>query len=187
MNYVDASILMVTHPSFSLIIGTNVILPRLHQLRARCIPLSCALVIGTLLVTYDLEAAPEGTPETTVQIANDVPSSLRETLEKVPVRRSQTRTSSDYLIDPKPYTAELTRSEDGRRLTLSNGLIRRVWRLSPNGACVAFNNLMTSQAMMRSVRPESRLTIDGQQIKVGGLIGQPNHAFLSPEWLERMV
>ena len=51
---------------------------------------------------------------------------------------------------------------------------------------MAFDNLMTGQAMLRSVRPEARVTIDGKSFDVGGLVGQPNHAFLLPEWLENM-
>src|SRR5690606_31888621 len=65
---------------------------------------------------------------------------------------------------------------------LSNGLIRRTWRVHPNGACVEFDNLMTGEAMLRSVRPEARVTIDGVRYDVGGLVGQPNHAYLTDEW-----
>ena len=46
-------------------------------------------------------------------------------------------------------------------LTLENGLVRRTWKLKPNVACVQFENLMTDRSMLRSVRPEARLTIDG--------------------------
>ena len=42
------------------------------------------------------------------------------------------------------------------------------------------------QAMLRSIRPEARVTIDGVAHDVGGLVGQPNHAFLTSEWLDNM-
>lgn len=115
-----------------------------------------------------------------------VDARLLKAVSDLPVAKSVKPPESDYLIDARPFVASVTRSKDGRELILSNGLIRRVWRLSPNGACVAFDNLMTGQAMLRSVRPEARLTIDGKPLDVGGIVGQPNHAFLLPEWLESM-
>lgn len=100
---------------------------------------------------------------------------LAKCLAESPVAESKRRNMQDYLIDSAPYIAKAGRSADDRELMLENGLIRRVWRLTPNGACVAFDNLMTGQAMLRSVRPEARLTIDGEKSDVGGLIAQPNH------------
>ncbi|MGI9430013.1 MAG: hypothetical protein ACR2NM_15235 [Bythopirellula sp.] len=94
--------------------------------------------------------------------------------------------SSDYLIQTPQSRAAVYRSNDARELILDNGLIRRSWRIEPNGACVAFDNLMTRQSMLRSVRPEARVTIDGVSLDVGGLVGQPNHAFLTPEWIDAM-
>jgi hypothetical protein len=94
--------------------------------------------------------------------------------------------SSDWLIDPDPFTAQSSLSEDGRELVLENGLVRRTWRLSPNAACVAIDNLTTGESLLRAVRPEARLVLDGVAYDVGGLHGQPNHAFLLPEWLDAM-
>src|ERR1044072_5311341 len=55
------------------------------------------------------------------------------------------RAESDWLgPSPKRY-AEIFRSADSREIILNNGLISRVWRLAPNAACVAFDNLMTDQ------------------------------------------
>lgn len=93
---------------------------------------------------------------------------------------------TDYLIDDAPFVARLVRSADGRELILDNGLVRRTWRLEPGVACVGYDNLMTGQAMLRSVRPEARVTIDGVPRDVGGLTGQPNHAFLTMAWLDAM-
>ena len=93
---------------------------------------------------------------------------------------------ADYLIDDAPFLAQAGRSADGRELFLDNGLVRRTWRLAPNGACVGYDNLMNAQAMLRSVRPEARVTIDGVAYDVGGLTGQPNHAFLTDAWLDEM-
>lgn len=103
-------------------------------------------------------------------------------LDRVGISRPQT----DYLIDNHFAKSAVYRDPDAKRLILDNGLIRRSWRLEPNGACVAFDNLMTGQSMLRSVRPEARVTINGVSLDVGGLIGQPNHAYLTPAWLETM-
>lgn len=92
----------------------------------------------------------------------------------------------DYLVEELARTAQAFRSANGRELVLDNGLLRRTWRMSPNGACVGFENLITANAMLRSVRPEARVTIDGTAYDIGGLTGQPNHAFLTSDWLDSM-
>jgi hypothetical protein len=93
----------------------------------------------------------------------------------------------DWLLDPSPYEAHVTVSADGREVVMENGLIRRVWRLEPNAACVAFDDLMTGRSLLRAVRPEARVTLDGEELDVGGLVGQPNHAYLTDEWLDAMT
>jgi len=92
----------------------------------------------------------------------------------------------DYLVDEFERTAEVRRSADAREVVLDNGLVRRVWRVAPNGACVAIDDLMSGRSLLRSVRPEARVTIDGVAHDVGGLVGQPNHAYLDPAWLDAM-
>lgn len=135
--------------------------------------LICSTVIGAFLAIR-LDASPHNATQ------------ALEQLRELPVATADSRSTRDFLIDPAPFRAKVMRSEDGRELILKNGLIKRVWRLSPNGACVAFDNLMTGQAMLRSIRPEAKLTIDGDKFDVGGLIGQPNHAYLLPAWLDEM-
>ena len=75
-------------------------------------------------------------------------------------------------------------SEDGQRLELTNGLVRRSFVLAPNLATIALDNLTTQQSILRAVGPEARLVIDGIAYDVGGLKGQPNHAFLTDAWLD---
>ncbi|MFT5154146.1 MAG: hypothetical protein ACI841_004153, partial [Planctomycetota bacterium] len=95
--------------------------------------------------------------------------------------------AADWLIDPAPYVASIERSKDERSLILSNGLIRRVIRIDPAGATVALDNLVTGNPVLRSVRPEAKLTIDGVDYEVGGLEGQSNHAFLRPKDLDHLT
>lgn len=92
----------------------------------------------------------------------------------------------DWLLDGERYRSRVIVADDGRTLSLENGLVRRTWRLAPHAACVAFDNLMTGASLLRAVRPEARLVIDGVARDVGGLVGQPDHAFLLDEWLDAM-
>ncbi|MEQ8766530.1 MAG: alpha-galactosidase [Planctomycetota bacterium] len=96
--------------------------------------------------------------------------------------------SPDWLVDPSPYEARVELLNEGRDLVLSNGLIRRTWRLSPEGAgaCIAIDDLVSDRSLLRAVRAEARLRLDGIDFEVGGLEGQPNHAYLKDEWLEAM-
>lgn len=93
---------------------------------------------------------------------------------------------ADWLIDPTPFVAKINVSSDGRELELANGLVRRLIRLTPAVATVAFDNLVTTASLLRSVRPEVLVVLDGQTLKVGGFIGQPIHNYLSPAWLDQM-
>ena len=90
----------------------------------------------------------------------------------------------DWLVDPSPYRASVQVAADGRSLSVSNGLLRRTIRLSPNAATVALDNLMTGASEIRSVRPEAVVEIDGRRFDVGGLVGQKVHNYLLPEWVE---
>ncbi len=93
---------------------------------------------------------------------------------------------ADWLVKPIDRKAGVYRSEDGHRLILTNGLIRRVWLLEPNAACVALDDLTTGRSLLRAVKPETRLVVNGKGINIGGLTGQPDHAYLAPEWVKRL-
>jgi len=99
--------------------------------------------------------------------------------ERAPMR-------TDWLIDAPGRKAACAVSADGSEIALDNGLIRRVFRLKPNAAAIAFDNLMTGQALLRAVKPEAGVELDGVVYAVGGLTGQPDLAFLRPEWLDAM-
>jgi hypothetical protein len=69
---------------------------------------------------------------------------------------------------------------------MTNGLVRRTWRVAPNAATVGFDNLMTGAAVIRGVKPEAILELDGAKYSVGGLSGQPQYAYLRPEWIDAL-
>lgn len=93
---------------------------------------------------------------------------------------------ADWLLDPAPFKARVAPSADGREVVLDNGLMRRVIRLAPNAATVAFDNLMTGESILRSVRPEARAQLDGTRYDIGGLVGQPVQNYLDAAWVDRL-
>ncbi len=117
-------------------------------------------------------------------LGSDAPGDDVAALPPLPDR--PTTASTDWLLDASSYTAGIYRTGQANEMVLDNGLIRRTFRLSPNGATVGLDNLVTGAAVVRAVRPEASVTIDGTRYDVGGLTGQSNHAFLLPEWLDRM-
>ncbi len=95
--------------------------------------------------------------------------------------------ATDWLLDGEPFPAALTVNKDTEEIALSNGLIRRTFKISPNAATVGFDNLATGEAILRGVKPEAQVTIDGLDYAIGGLAGQPNYAFLRPEWIASLT
>ncbi len=93
---------------------------------------------------------------------------------------------TDWLLNPESFNAFVKQSEDGRELELSNGLLRRLIRLHPNAATVALDNLASGESILRGVKPEAIIEIDGKRYDIGGLKGQPNYAFLRPEWVTEL-
>ncbi|MGN6436022.1 MAG: alpha-galactosidase [Agriterribacter sp.] len=95
------------------------------------------------------------------------------------------KTEQDWLIHPTAQKAGAWKSQDGRDIILYNGLLKRVFRIAPNVACYDFTNLSNGQQLMRAVKAEARLTIDGKDYNVGGLYGQKEKAYVLPAWLEQ--
>jgi hypothetical protein len=100
---------------------------------------------------------------------------------------STVRPAADWLLDAAPFKAALYRGAGRDELVLANGLIARTFRLAPNAATVGLDNLVTGEAILRGVKPEAILDIDGRRYEVGGLKGQPNYAFLRPEWVDGLT
>ena len=94
---------------------------------------------------------------------------------------------TDWLLDGAPFVARIDARPDGREIALDNGLVRRVIRLAPNAATVGFENLMTGDSLLRAVRPEAVLELDGVRYEVGGLGGQRIENFLKPEWIDQLT
>lgn len=84
----------------------------------------------------------------------------------------------DWLVRPAGFVATITEDRAAGMLVLDNGLVRRSIKLAPNAATVAYDNLMTGESLLRAIRPEAEITLDGIGYAVGGLVGQENQAFL---------
>jgi len=93
-------------------------------------------------------------------------------------------TETDWLIFPLQQKAGIYKSNDGKNIVLYNGLVKRVFRISPNVACIDYKNMTNGQQLLRAVKPEARLTIDGREYNVGGLYGQKENAYLLPGWVD---
>ncbi|WP_353719524.1 alpha-galactosidase [Dyadobacter sp. 676] len=106
--------------------------------------------------------------------------------QKLPVRDAgpDQQTSVDWLIHPVKEQADIYQSEDGKDIILYNGLLKRVIRITPDAACTSFKNLSNGQELIRAVKPEARLVLNGRSYPVGGLNGQKEHGYLLPEWVE---
>ncbi|SHM76121.1 alpha-galactosidase [Mucilaginibacter sp. OK098] len=91
---------------------------------------------------------------------------------------------NDWLVNNKAYVASVKKSETGKDIILSNGLLKRIFRIQPNIACISYENLSNGQQLLRDVKPEAALIIDEKKINVGGLYGQKEHAYLLPEWID---
>ena len=94
--------------------------------------------------------------------------------------------AADWLVTPTPLKAGIYRGASDQDVILDNGLIRRSFRLQPNAATVAFDNLMTGASLLRAVKPEAIASLDGKSYDIGGLVGQPQQGYLLPEWIDAM-
>ncbi len=91
----------------------------------------------------------------------------------------------DWLLGSTTTKPGVFRSRDGKDIILYNGLVRRVFRIAPNVACTDFTNLSNGQQLIRAVKPEARIKINGQVFQIGGLYGQKEQAYLRREWVDQ--
>lgn len=94
---------------------------------------------------------------------------------------------TDWLIEPCEEPATLHVAENGQELFLENGLIGRAFRTAPNFATVDLINKMTGDGVLRGVKPEAVIALDGRPVEIGGLKAQPDYGFLDPDWLDEMA
>ncbi len=92
---------------------------------------------------------------------------------------------ADWLIDNSSFISKLDK-QGNNRIVLSNGLISRTFLLNPNAVTIGFDNLETGQSLLRGVKPEAEIDLDGKKYAIGGLTGQPDYAYLTEEWISAL-
>jgi hypothetical protein len=102
-------------------------------------------------------------------------------------RKSGPLVRPDWLIEPSGFKAKIIQDAANKEIVLTNGLIERRFRVAPNAASVGYVNLMNGEAILRGVKPEAEVEIDGQKYDIGGLDGQEEYAYLRPEWLDNLT
>lgn len=94
---------------------------------------------------------------------------------------------SDWLVNPVTEKADVYKSAAEKDIILYNGLVKRVFRLQPNLVCIDYKNMGNGQQLLRAIKSEALVTIDGTAYNIGGLYGQTENAYLRPEWLNNFV
>jgi hypothetical protein len=113
--------------------------------------------------------------------------SFAQSIPELPIWKDIRTTPSDWLIDQPKQKADVYITTDKKNIVLYNGLVRRSFRIEPNIACTDFQNMSSGQQLLRAVRPEAIVTINGQQVNVGGLIGQKEKAYLTESMVDGFV
>ena len=107
-------------------------------------------------------------------------------LQSLPVSQinnAENTQSPDWLVQPVTAKTDIYKSTDGKDIILYNGLLKRTFRIQPNVACTDYINLSNGQQLLRAVKAEARITINGKDYNIGGLYGQKENAYLLPEWI----
>lgn len=96
--------------------------------------------------------------------------------------------STDWLASndfPKP---QLIHDKENNCITFTNGIVARSWYIREGAmGCTSLKTKATSEELIRAVRPEAILKINGKEVSVGGLANQPDQAFLDTTWLKEMT
>ncbi|WP_255496047.1 alpha-galactosidase [Mucilaginibacter sp. FT3.2] len=100
--------------------------------------------------------------------------------------KAEQNNAADWLLKPSLEKAEVYRSADSKNIILYNGLLERSFRISPNVACYNFIDLQNNQQLLRSIKSEARIEINGKPYNIGGLYGQKENAYLVPGDLDNL-
>jgi hypothetical protein len=98
------------------------------------------------------------------------------------VSQPTTLSNFDWLIHPTEQKAEIL--QHNNEIEFNNGLVRRTFYLGENIACFDFKNLSNGQQLLRGVKPEARISVNGKEYHVGGMSGQKEKAYIQNQWLK---
>lgn len=112
-------------------------------------------------------------------------SAQKISIDNLPLYNQTSKSKTDWLIAADPAKSAIYQTQEGH-MVLTNGLVSRTFTLNPNGATIGLDNLVTGEALVRAVSPEAVIWVNGHEINVGGLTGQPIGNYLLPEWVPGM-
>jgi len=92
----------------------------------------------------------------------------------------------DWLIEDLGGNTTVYGIENSNDIVLTNGLISRTFRLYPNACTIAIDNHTTGEAILRAIRPEATIKLDGKDYSVGGLVCKDNQSYIREEFLTRL-
>lgn len=96
---------------------------------------------------------------------------------------SQTDPRTDWLVTPVKQKAHIY--VNAKEIELNNGLVKRVFRIKPNVACIDYENLSNHQQLLRAIKPEGSVEINGRRYNIGGLYGQTENAYLQADSIDK--
>lgn len=111
-------------------------------------------------------------------------NSFAQQLPRWNTENDNNNATTDWLLNNKSAKAGIYQSHDNKDIILYNGLVKRSFRITPDVACIDYKNLINGQQLLRAVKPEAMVNINGKDYYVGGLYGQTENAYLLPQWIE---
>ena len=98
--------------------------------------------------------------------------------------------AKDWLITPPATKASVQvlpgANNQSARIMLSNGIVSRTFLVTDgNLGCISMRRSDKDIEFVRAIKPEVRVSINGNWINVGGLTGAPDKAFITPEWFDK--
>lgn len=100
--------------------------------------------------------------------------------------RALKQTDKDWLIEKLVQEASVCRIEGSHDIVLTNGLISKTFRLTPNVCSIGLENHTSGESVLRALRPEARVQLDGDNYNIGGLVYSGNQSYLQEEFLAEL-
>ncbi|MBD3352897.1 MAG: alpha-galactosidase, partial [Candidatus Lokiarchaeota archaeon] len=100
------------------------------------------------------------------------------------------RIRNEWLIDPHGSDvnrAVVTKGQHKHEIVLTNKLLSRIFLIKPNCTTINYRNEITTESIIRGIKPEASVEIDGKEYAIGGLKGQNEYAYFRPKWIDKLV
>ncbi len=107
--------------------------------------------------------------------------------EELPAYKAVGAPQTDWLIDDSHYKAKVMKGVRADELIFTNGLTSRVFKISPNLTTLDVVDHVNNRSLIRGVKPEAQIKINGQWYDVGGAKGQKIYAYNKTEWYGQLV